>query len=261
MELCNSVFDLMKELFDLPLETKKQKTSDKPNHGYFERNPKVPLYEAIGIDLDGPSYDKAVQNFTNIMWPTGYDHFCETINLYAKLLIEMDQTAKRLLFDGYDLDQSGCDSLLNSTNYMIRSFKYLVPQKAQNNLGLIAHTDSSYFTILHQNNVAGLEAKLRTGEWVNIDPLPSKFLFLAGDALKVWSNDRIPPLEHKVMMTEDKERYSIGLFSYNSKMMETEEGLVDEDHPLRYKAFNHYEYIKLRNKFPTQTELLNFIML
>ncbi|KAK4269883.1 hypothetical protein QN277_022981 [Acacia crassicarpa] len=189
-ELHNSVLALMEELFDLPLETKRQKTSDKPFHGYYERSPQAPLYESVGIDFDvSPVNKEAVQKYANIMWPTGYDHFCDTINQYAKLLVEMDQTTKRLMFVAYGLDKRHCDSLLESTSYMLRSFKYLVPQNNESNCGLHAHTDLSYFTISHQNNVRGLQVKLKSGEWVDVDLSPCLFLFGAGDELKFWSND------------------------------------------------------------------------
>lgn len=89
MELCNSVFALIKELFDLPPETKMQKTTDKPNQSYYG-NPKASLYEGIGIDLDGPSNEEAIQKFATIMWPKGYDHFWYPLKLttfcfYAKI--------------------------------------------------------------------------------------------------------------------------------------------------------------------------------
>ncbi|KAK4252847.1 hypothetical protein QN277_010992 [Acacia crassicarpa] len=251
-ELHNSVLSLMKELFDLPLEIKTQKTSDKPYHSYYGQIPMHPLYESVGIDFDGPVNKEAIQKYANVMWSTGYDHFCESINLYAKLLEEMDQTAKRLLFDAYDLDKRHCDSLLESTSYMIRSFKYLVPHDNEDNLGLRAHTDVTYFTILHQNSVTGLQVKLKTGEWIDSDPSPSMFLILAGDALKVWSNDRIKACEHKIVIKEKKERCSMGLFSFNNKMVQTQEELIDEDHPKRYKSFDHYEYVAFRSKFPSQ---------
>ncbi|KAK4252846.1 hypothetical protein QN277_010991 [Acacia crassicarpa] len=261
MEICNSVFALSKELFDLPLHTKKQKVSDKPNFYYLGGNPRVPLYEGIGIDLDGPSNEEAIQKFANIMWPSGYDHFCEKINLHVKLLEEIDQTAKRLLFDAYGLDKNSCDSLLESTNYVFRGFKYLVPQKTQSNIGLVPHTDSTYFSILQQNNVAGLEIKLKTGEWISIDPSPSLFIILAGDAFKVWSNGRITACEHKVIIREEKERYSIGLFSFNSRMVQTHEELIDEDHPRLYRAFDHYEFVAFRDTVKSQTEISKIFLL
>lgn len=74
MELHNSVFTLMGELFDLPLETKMQKSnSDKPYHGYYGQYAQIPLYESLGIS--DPLTVEEVQKFTKIMWPSGYDHF------------------------------------------------------------------------------------------------------------------------------------------------------------------------------------------
>ncbi|CAJ1951215.1 unnamed protein product [Sphenostylis stenocarpa] len=242
MELYNSVFILMEELFDLPLETKLQKISDKPYHGYYGQNVHVPLYESLGIN--DPLTMEGVQNFTKLMWPAGYDHFCETLGLYAKLVVELDHMTKRMVCDGYGLEQKNCDSLLESTKYMLRSFKYRLPQKDENNLGLHAHTDTSFFTILHQNNVNGLQVKLKNGEWTDIDLSPFMFLILAGDAFKVWSNDRIQCCEHRVIISEKKERYSMGLFSLGGKLVETPEELVDEEHPRRYKPFDHYEYLR-----------------
>ena len=110
----------------------------------------------------------------------------ETISLYSKLLVDMDQTGKRLLFDAYGLDKRHCDSLFESTSYMLRCFNYLIPGDDEIDFGLHAHTDYSYFTILHQNNVKALQVKLRNrGEWIYVDPSPCKFLFVAGEALKV----------------------------------------------------------------------------
>ncbi|ESW07712.1 hypothetical protein PHAVU_010G152400 [Phaseolus vulgaris] len=241
MELYNSVFTLMEEQFDLPLETKMQKISDKPYHGYYGQHAHVPLYESLGINH--PLTMEGIQNFTKLMWPAGYDHFCESMSMYAKLLVELDHMTKRMVFDGYGVEQRHCDSLLESTNYMLRSFKYRLPQKDENDLGLHAHTDTSFFTILHQNNVNGLQVKFKNGDWIDIDPSPFMFLILAGDAFKVWSNDRIHCCEHRVIISGKKERYSMGLFSLGGKMVETQEELVDEEHPRCYKPFDHYEYL------------------
>ena len=109
----------------------------------------------------------------------------ETLNLYAKLLVELDHITKRMVCDGYGLDQRHYDDLLESTTYLLRSFRYALPQKDDSNLGLYAHTDSSFFTILHQNNVTGLQVKLKNGEWFNTDPSPFMFLIVAGDLFKV----------------------------------------------------------------------------
>lgn len=73
LQLQNLIFTLMKHVFDLPLETKKQCSSEYGNYGYLESSPKRPLYESWVIDH--PSIKEAWEKFTKLMWPDGYDHF------------------------------------------------------------------------------------------------------------------------------------------------------------------------------------------
>ncbi|CAJ1967669.1 unnamed protein product [Sphenostylis stenocarpa] len=240
--LLNSVFYAMEQLFALPLQTKRRKTSDKPNHGYTGQVPSSPLFESFAID--NPSNFQDCQKFARVMWPTGNHHLCESVNEYAKLLQELDQTVKRMVFDSYGLDKVKCESFLESTNYAFRSYRYNIPAMDESNVGVNPHTDSTFITILHQR-VDGLEVKLKGGEWFGVDASPL-FCVLAGDALMVWSSERIRACEHRVMLKEKVTRYSLGLLSYSTKMVETLEDLVDEEHPIRYKPFDHYSYVGFR---------------
>lgn len=82
-QLHNSIFDVVDDLFDLPLETKKQSTSDRPFHSYFGQYSFIPLYESLGID--NPTTLEGAQHFTNIMWPQGNNHFRYTVHLFNLL--------------------------------------------------------------------------------------------------------------------------------------------------------------------------------
>ena len=62
--------------------------------------------------------------------------------------------------------------------------------------------------------------------------------------LQVWSNDRIRGCVHQVFMNSKVDRYCLALLSYAGKVMEPEEKLEDEKHPLRYKPFDHYGYLR-----------------
>ncbi|CAN1837670.1 Probable 2-oxoglutarate-dependent dioxygenase AOP1 (Fragment) [Linum perenne] len=107
-------------------------------------------------------------------------------------------------------------------------------------LGFKGHTDKSFVSILHQNHVNGLEVRLNDGQWVCYQPTsPASFLVLAGDAIMGWSNDRIKSCYHRVMVSGEEVRYAMGLFSFMSGTIEAPQELVDEEHPLKYKAFYH----------------------
>lgn len=72
-ELDSDIFNAANDLFDLPTEVKSQNISDKPYHGYIGQVPIIPLHEGLGID-NAMNRD-ALQEFTDLMWPHGNDHF------------------------------------------------------------------------------------------------------------------------------------------------------------------------------------------
>lgn len=56
---------------------------------------------------------------------------------------------------------------------------------------------------------------------------------------QAWSNDRIQSPNHKVTINGKEDRYSLALFSFNNGTLQVPEELVDDNHPLKYKPFDH----------------------
>lgn len=69
------------------------------------------------------------------------------------------------------------------------------------------------------------------------------FIYLS---MKVWSNDRVRPCEHQVIMKENKTRYSIGLFAFINGVIDVPEELIDEKYPLRYKPIDHFGWLNFQ---------------
>ncbi|KAI8024660.1 putative 2-oxoglutarate-dependent dioxygenase AOP1.2 [Camellia lanceoleosa] len=238
MELYNEVFESLGELFDLPKEIKVKNTCDKPYLGYVGDEPIIPLYEGFGID-DAPTLE-AAQSFTNLMWPNGNDHFCKIMHSYSVLVSELEKMVKRMVFESYGVEKY-YDSFMESTNYLLRIMKYRGPKmEEETNVGLTDHTDKTFMTILHQNQVNGLELKTKDGHWISFDPSPSSFVVLAGDALLAWSNNRVHSPNHRVIMSGKEERHSLGLFAFQKEMIHVPQELVDDQHPLQFKPFDNY---------------------
>ncbi|KAK4481904.1 hypothetical protein RD792_012816 [Penstemon davidsonii] len=241
LEMHQSIFRASEELFDLPTDVKVLNNSDTFSHGYVGQVPIIPLYESLGIEnaltLQGP------KKFTNLLWPSGNDYFCETAMEYSKLMAELDQVVMRMVSQVYGIEKS-YESLLESTSYLLKFIKYRGPESDETSLGIVPHTDKSFMSILHQRQVKGLEIKLKNGEWILIDPLPSTFVVMAGDACMAWTNGRIEPSEHRVMMKGSEERYSLGIFTFiKDVIIQVPEELVDDDHPMQFKPFDHYKFI------------------
>ncbi|KAM6602187.1 hypothetical protein CsatA_021796 [Cannabis sativa] len=241
----NSVFDATKDLFKLPVETLSRKTSDRLSVPYISNWSHNPLYESLGIDHS--STPQGVEKFTNIMWPQGNDHFRESVVSFSKLMTELFETVTKMLFESYGVERLH-ESVMKSTFHRLKLSKYRSPKEKETNLGLQPHTDKTFINIVHQHQVEGLQIKSnKDGHWLlDAKPSPNSFVVFAGDILRAWSNDRILPSEHRVIMKEgNKDRYVIALFTYIDGIIEVPEEMVDNDkYPLQYKPIDHMTFLQ-----------------
>ncbi|GLJ41139.1 hypothetical protein SUGI_0852100 [Cryptomeria japonica] len=109
---------------------------------------------------------------------------------------------------------------------------------------LLSHTDLGCLTILYQDDVGGLQARSKEGEWFDVKPFPHQFVIKLGDSLKAWTNGRYHSPEHRVVYKGCKDRISIAFFTSfpEEKEIWAPEELVDENNPRRYKPFTYSHF-------------------
>ncbi|MGC1520415.1 MAG: 2OG-Fe(II) oxygenase family protein [Steroidobacteraceae bacterium] len=73
------------------------------------------------------------------------------------------------------------------------------------------HVDSGFLTLLAQDGVAGLQARHRDGEWLDVPPSDVGLAVNFGKVLERWCGGRIKATEHRVIGT-GRERMSIPFF-------------------------------------------------
>ncbi|CAI0459349.1 unnamed protein product [Linum tenue] len=179
------------------------------------------------------------------MWPRGNPSFSKTINSYAEKLSELEKAVRKMIAESFGLEKY-IDEHLNSTNYLLRFSKYNRPNTPDTELGLSPHTDKSLMTILHQNQVDGLELQTKNGSWIKFKPsTPNSFIVMTSESLTGWLNGRLGATYHRVMMSGNEARYSLALFSYpkDGYVIEVPEEMVNEEHPLLFKPFYYEEFI------------------
>ncbi|HEX9833751.1 MAG TPA: 2-oxoglutarate and iron-dependent oxygenase domain-containing protein [Mycobacterium sp.] len=74
------------------------------------------------------------------------------------------------------------------------------------------HTDYGMITLLAQDEVGGLQVRLRSGEWIAVPCVAGSFVVNLGDMLACWTNDRFASAPHRVLNEPGTDRYSIPLF-------------------------------------------------
>jgi isopenicillin N synthase-like dioxygenase len=242
-----AILDASKQAFDLPMQTKERNVVGKPFPGYVGDYPVIPLYECMTIN-DATTFSQ-IESFTNTYWPQGNPSFCQTLKQFTEQVLELDHTVRRMVMESLGVEKYLKDHL-ESTRYHLRLTKYKEPRTDNDTtqLGLLSHTDKDMISILYQNEVDGLEFQTKDGgdQWIKIKfSSPDSFFVISGDSLSAWTNGRLHSPYHRVMMTGNQDRYSVGLFS-NTKggfTVKAPEELVDEDHPLLFKPFDHLEFM------------------
>ena len=65
--------------------------------------------------------------------------------------------------------------------------------------------------------------------------------------MQAWTNGRLHSPLHRVTLTGDEARYSIGLFSVpkEGSIIKAPDEMVDDDHPLLYKPYDHHKFIEI----------------
>ncbi|KAG6430018.1 hypothetical protein SASPL_108077 [Salvia splendens] len=243
LHLRKSVIHEIKELFDLPLPIKLRNRSNKPYHGYVGQYPMVPLYESLGIP-DALSPGK-IKGFSDIMWDQGNPSFSKSVESFSEKLLELDKIVRKMVVESLGLDKY-MDEHMDSTDYLIRLQKYDKPRSDETELGLSSHTDKNIVTILYQNEINGLEVLTKDGQWFTSQPSLNSFVVMIGESFTAWSNGRLHAPYHKVMMSGNEARYSIGLFSVPKPgyIIKAPEEMVDEEHPLLFKPYDHHQFLQ-----------------
>ncbi|KAD4982900.1 hypothetical protein E3N88_19571 [Mikania micrantha] len=241
-EFCSSVFNSLDQLFDLPLETKMKSVSNKPFHGYIGHSPTMPLYESMAIpdaQLSGQ-----VEAFTNFFWADGNPEFSKSIRLICDKLYWLDRITRKIILESLGMEKYS-DDHMDNTKHLLRVAKYKGPDTHEPITGLTSHIDKTTLSILYQNKVQGLELQTRSGEWITVDQSPDSFTVFVGEVFHAWSNGRLHAPYHRVMMTGNEARYSLGLFSVPKAgyITRVPDELVDQQHPLLFNPFDYDDFL------------------
>ena len=112
-----------------------------------------------------------------------------------------------------------------------------LPAASAAQLGAGAHTDYGSITLLHQDEVGGLEVRSSDGQWHPAPAVPGALLVNTGDLMQRWTNDRFRSTVHRVRaISGAADRYSIAFFVDPDTEVRVEciESCRNEHEPARY---------------------------
>lgn len=184
--------------------------------------------EAFHVPLTKISEEARYEEFSSLR---------EVMEEYATEMLKLARLLARVLVTNSGHNRGVLDDICDESTCFLRLNRYPVCPIAPEIFGLVPHTDSDFLTILHQDEVGGLQL-MKDSKWVAVIPNQDALIVNIGDLFQAWSNDVYKSVEHKVMVNAKVERYSIAYFlcpSYDSLIGSCKE-------PSVYKKFTFGEY-------------------
>jgi isopenicillin N synthase-like dioxygenase len=151
---------------------------------------------------------------------------------YYRSLEHTGRTLMRSIARGLELPERAFDADFEDGISTLRLIRYPAREVTEALSG-VAHVDSGILTLLAQDGVGGLQAKNRTGSWIDIPAADDALAVNFGRLLELWTGGDIRATEHRVLST-GRERYSIPFFY--------EPGVDAQIAPLKGSAFSPFLY-------------------
>lgn len=98
--------------------------------------------------------------------------------------MEVDEIVRTMVLESLNLEKY-MEEHMGLSNSLVRVMKYRTPKEDESNMGLLSHADKNFVTILHQNEVEGLEVQNKDGEWFKVKFSENSFIVMVGETFKV----------------------------------------------------------------------------
>jgi isopenicillin N synthase-like dioxygenase len=227
LDLQNRVIEESKNFFNMPMEEKMKYdlNSNKYHRGYetlraqklepgAAPDTKEAIYIGEHLPADHPRVIAGEYNCGPNLWPDS-KQFQATCTEYYFAARELAQDVMKALALGLGFAEDYFyDFCYDRPSCTLRLIHYPpTPRTSPLERGVGAHRDFGCVTILLQDQVGGLQVQdEKTGEWLDVVPVPGAFVVNIGNTMMRWTNHHFTSGTHRVMNFSHNERYSVPFF-------------------------------------------------
>ncbi|GLU14184.1 hypothetical protein SLE2022_307680 [Rubroshorea leprosula] len=250
-ELYMKLYTLSNHLFSIPLESKMRLGPFSSIRTYTPHFIASPFFESLRVS--GPDFFASAQSSAEVLFDPPSSEFSEILKEYGNKMTELSKkiTQAVLMSMGDDFEKKFNESQFSNCHGYMRINNYSPPERqslAEEVEGLGKHTDMSCLTIVYQDQIGGLQVRSKEGKWMDINPCEDSLVINIGDLLHAWTNGRLRSSEHRVVLREFVNRFSIAFFwcFEDQKLISAPDEVVGEGNLRVYKPFVCTDYLKFR---------------
>ncbi len=198
------------------------------------------------VSEDSPAFGQPLQGENQ--WPTALPQFREKVEAYYAALESAARNMATLMATALGAEPDFFGPYFNDPTVYLRMLHYPpVPEDTPaDQFGSAPHTDYGFITLLAQDDIGGLQVRLRDGSWLDVPVIEDAFVVNVADMLSHWSGGRWPSTPHRVLNNRaGRDRYSIAFFFDPS--MEAEVMPIDGVSELQDRTpIHHGDYVMER---------------
>ena len=146
------------------------------------------------------------------LWPSSPPGLRPAVDAYYAAMMEVSNALLRAFALALDLPEAYFLDKFDRAAGTLRLLHYPPRPADERRLGVGAHTDYEFFTILAQDGNPGLQVLNGAERWVDIPPLAGTFVVNIGDLMARWTNDRFTSNIHRAANRTGRDRYSVPFF-------------------------------------------------
>ncbi|KAH4908280.1 hypothetical protein HBI80_055440 [Parastagonospora nodorum] len=271
-EMLSDTFKAMENFFGLPKEVKMEIHNQKTEkfrgyeaflEGKLDPSTRGDLKEGflMGEDATDEEQNRPITPSTSKprnQWPTHPSalFWRPAIYRYYNAMYTFSKRMLHIFALALDLPEDHFDPITTHPMTNIRAVHY-PPQEIDTDVGIGAHTDFCWFTLVCQSKTAypALEVLNGNGIWIPVHPQPNTFVVNIADFLKLVTGGRWQSTVHRVRNIGGEERYSIPFFfSPNEDAKVSVIGHLRREGE-RYEEFVVGEYFQKRLGIDRRTHL------